>query len=253
MGDRPVGEDGGVVYSPAVEYVGEVVNAPGETVRVRVTGWMPDTSVNVRFNDAGSLPSNAGGVIASTNADASGVAEFDVTLPSAADYSFIRSEFGDGYGRWLRFLGAPPAISLHLTLPELATEIPGFYPVDPARVFDTRGEEPQGLVDVTKQTYGPSNGVLKVKATEIAGVPADGVGAVSLNVTITQPESIGHLTVYPCTNITDPLPDPANLNYIENQSVPNAVITPVSDTGEICFSSYANTHIVADINGWFNG
>jgi hypothetical protein len=84
--------------------------------------------------------------------------------------------------------------------------------------------------------------------TDLAGVvPATGVGAVALNVTVTDPSGAGFITVYPCGSRTLV----ANVNYVAGQTVPNAVIAPVSPTGTVCFYSHATTDLVVDLNGWF--
>ena len=123
----------------------------------------------------------------------------------------------------------------------------GFAAVSPLRVFDTRPAEAQGLVSVVKQKYGGVD-VLRVKVTGVAGVPETGVGAVSLNVTVAEPDGAGFVTVFPC----GVQPNASNLNYTTGQVVPNAVIAPVSAGGEVCFFSSVNTHLLADINGWFS-
>ena len=69
----------------------------------------------------------------------------------------------------------------------------------------------------------------------------------SLNVTAVDPEGSGYVTVYPC----GAMPLASNLNYLAGQTVPNAVIAPVSPTGTVCFYSLRPAHIVVDINGWF--
>jgi hypothetical protein len=89
---------------------------------------------------------------------------------------------------------------------------------------------------------------LRVKVTDLPGVvPALGVGAVSLNVTVIQAEGPGFVTVYPCGL----RPNASSLNYVAGQTVPNAVIAAVSDQGEVCFYSKAPVHLLADVNGWF--
>ena len=75
------------------------------------------------------------------------------------------------------------------------------------------------------------------------------MAAVSLNVTVVDPLGSGFLTAFPCGG-TRPLA--ANVNYVANEIIPNAVIAPVSDAGEVCFFSLADTHIVVDVNGWFS-
>src|SRR5690606_22627947 len=76
---------------------------------------------------------------------------------------------------------------------------------------------------------------------------ATGVGAVSMNVTVVQPEDFGYVTVYPCGT----RPEVSSVNYVAGANVPNQVIAPVSADGEVCFYSYAATHLLADINGYF--
>ena len=122
----------------------------------------------------------------------------------------------------------------------------GFTALDPVRVFDSRPDQPQGSVAVTQQKYGGGN-ILKVKFTGASGVPASGAGAVSLNVTAVDPVGAGYVTVFPCGT----QPTVSSLNYVTGQTVPNAVIAPLSPNGEVCFFSQVDTHLIADVNGWF--
>ena len=122
----------------------------------------------------------------------------------------------------------------------------GFSAVTPLRVFDTRPDSAQGAVPVDQHPYGgPLE--LKVKVAGVGGVPLTNVGAVSLNVTAVGPAGAGFITVYPCGT----RPNASNLNFVAGQTVPNAVIAPVSANGEICLFSSVNTHLLADVNGWF--
>ncbi len=59
------------------------------------------------------------------------------------------------------------------------------------------------------------------------GVPASGVGAVVLNVTVTQRTAPGILIVYP-DGVTRP--NSSNLNFVAGQTVPNLVIAPWAPT-----------------------
>ena len=102
------------------------------------------------------------------------------------------------------------------------------------------------MVPVSKTPVGGAY-VLRLKVTGVGGVPAVGVGAVALNVTAVSPQGSGFVTVYPC----GARPLASNLNFAAGQTVPNAVIAPVSTTGEVCFYSNVNTHILADVSGWF--
>ena len=121
-----------------------------------------------------------------------------------------------------------------------------FHPLDPTRVFDTRVGELDGAVPVTKQQYG-GDAVLTVHLAGAAGVPVSDAGAVSLNVTVTNPAAAGFVTVYPCGN----RPLASNVNFASGRTVPNAVVTPLSPGGDVCFYASANTDLLADVNGWF--
>jgi hypothetical protein len=70
---------------------------------------------------------------------------------------------------------------------------------------------------------------------------------VSLNITVTEPEAEGFITVYPCG--TRPLA--SSLNFVANQTISTSVTSPVSVDGEICIYSSAMTNLIADAFGWF--
>ncbi len=81
------------------------------------------------------------------------------------------------------------------------------------------------------------------------GVPATGVGAVALNVTVTEPSAASYLTVWPTGA---PRPLASNLNFSAGQTVANAVITKVGANGSISiFDNSGATHVVVDVLGWF--
>jgi hypothetical protein len=127
----------------------------------------------------------------------------------------------------------------------------GLNAVTPLRVFDTRSGV--GGVPVAKVGALDGSGTpLEVSVLSAIGQSAGAVAAVSLNVTATRTSASkygGYVTAYPCGN----KPNASNLNFVSNQSVPNAVIVPVSTTGTVCFYVYGQVDLIADINGWFAG
>jgi len=124
-----------------------------------------------------------------------------------------------------------------------------FTSVGPERVFDTRpGESPDVLRNVTKKKLGAFQ-TMEVQFTGIAGLPSSGVGAVSLNIAVSQPLGSGFITAYACGS----RPGVASLNFAVSETVGNAVIVPVSSNGTLCFYSTATTNLIVDINGWFAG
>ncbi len=138
---------------------------------------------------------------------------------------------------------------------DILADLNGWFPrgaaleaISPQRVFDTRASQPQGLRPVPKAMIG-AGGVLRIRATGIPGVtPAVGIGAVSMNVTVTEPIAAGYVTVFPCGT----RPTTSSLNFDAGQTIPNAVIAPVSAEGDICLFASQPTHILADITGWFH-
>jgi hypothetical protein len=83
-----------------------------------------------------------------------------------------------------------------------------------------------------------------------AGVPADGVGAVALNVTAVGTEAPsfgGYASVYPCGS----LPNVSNLNFGTGDTVANAVVAPVSSAGEVCVFVYGSADVLVDVSGYF--
>jgi uncharacterized delta-60 repeat protein len=127
----------------------------------------------------------------------------------------------------------------------------GFTTVTPARVADTRNNT--GGVGTTKIGNGANGGEPMIFRVGLrGGIPSTGVAAVSLNVTAvgTQVGSEGgYISVYPCANGQ---PDVSNLNFVNDQTVPNAVIVPVDTNGNICAYVYGKAHIIIDVNGWFS-
>ncbi|MEO7371310.1 MAG: Ig-like domain-containing protein, partial [Ilumatobacteraceae bacterium] len=124
-----------------------------------------------------------------------------------------------------------------------------FNAVGPKRLFDTRAASAADTLRAVPKTKIAAGGVLEVMVTDIVGfVPTTGVSAVSLNVVVTNPDFAGYVTVYACG--TRALV--SSVNYVAGSTVANAVITPVSATGTVCFYSLAGVDLVVDINGWLS-
>jgi hypothetical protein len=102
----------------------------------------------------------------------------------------------------------------------------------PQRVFDSR----DGSARATRFTVSLAD-----------RVPA-GTTAVTLNVTVTEPAAAGYLTAYPCGG--DP-PVASNVNYVAGQSVANQVTVRTGPGQTVCFASFADTHLVVDLAGWY--
>ena len=118
-----------------------------------------------------------------------------------------------------------------------------YTPLTPARILDTRtGEGGFGA------PIGPG-GSIDVQITGRGGVPATGVSAIAMNVTVTQPTGAGYLTVAPAGK---PRPFTANLNFTPGQTVPNLVVVKLGAGGKVSvFNSSGSTHVIFDVAGWY--
>ncbi|MER8042085.1 hypothetical protein [Streptomyces sp. NPDC094032] len=136
---------------------------------------------------------------------------------------------------------------------DLIADVAGYYvtdgtgatykPVTPARLMDTRA----GL-GVPKARLGSREWVtLKVAGT--GGLPATGVTAVVLNVTATAPTAAGFVSVRPGGSGDS---STSSVNFTAGQTIPNLVVVPVSDTGEVRFYNHnGSVDLIADVAGYY--
>jgi hypothetical protein len=96
-----------------------------------------------------------------------------------------------------------------------------------------------------------ANGTMSLQVTGQGGVPSTGVGAVAINVTVTQPTAPGFATVYP--DGMSP-PTASNLNFVAGETIPNLVIVPVASDGKVDLFNGGNgtSQYVGDVVGWFS-
>lgn len=118
-----------------------------------------------------------------------------------------------------------------------------YNPLVPSRILDTRTGNGAPLAPLGAGTF------LNLQVTGRGGVPATGVAAVALNVTVTNPTVGGYLTVYPAGSA---LPLASNLNFTAGATVPNRVVVKLGAGGQVSiFNGYGTTNVVVDVNGWF--
>ena len=187
---------------------------------------------------------------------------FTVTADaSGSTRGTLRYTFGDGTtldkaastvthtyahpGTYIVTLTVTDGLGLTVSASQTVVLVGAYTPLGPVRVLDTRA-----AIGVPGTTAVQPGQTVSLNLAGVAGVPASGVTAVALNVTVTEPSSSGVLTVYPDGQ---PRPTASNLNYVAGQTVPNMVIVQVVDGRVAFFNNSAGTvHIVADLAGYFS-
>ena len=119
----------------------------------------------------------------------------------------------------------------------------GYAGLRPARIVDSRAH-----LGVSQALGARQTGYVKPILGR-GGLPLSGVGAVVLNVTVTQPTSTGYLSVF---KDTYPPPCTSNLNFSAGQTVANLVVVPMDSSNGIDFynSSAGSVQVIADVEGW---
>ncbi len=137
---------------------------------------------------------------------------------------------------------------------DLIADVSGFAPagaqfqsLTPARLLDTRSDG----VTVDGQYRGvgalAAGGELSLQASGRGGVPS-GVVALAINVTVTNAQAPGFITIWPCGTER---PASSNLNYARGVTTANLVMPGLSGSGQVCFYALSATDLVVDVSGYF--
>jgi len=125
-----------------------------------------------------------------------------------------------------------------------STTTGAFAALAPARLLDTRAGigAPAGPV--------APGGTVHLAVRGAGAVPATGVLAVVLNVTVTQSTAAGAVTAFAGGTS---MPATANLDYSAGATVVNLVVVPVGADGTVSLfnSSSGTTQLIADVAGYF--
>jgi hypothetical protein len=162
--------------------------------------------------------------------------------------------------RTARLVGTLTLVGMAFASGSTQTQAAGpfqFNSLTPCRVFDTRATSVAGDPNVTNgvplKNPGPSNWKIQGRC----GVPV-GAQAVTLNVTITQPNAAGDLRMYP-SNVAQPLV--STLNYNANEpALANGAIVPLAQVttadlsivlGMAAAAGTGTIHVIVDVTGYF--
>lgn len=120
-----------------------------------------------------------------------------------------------------------------------------FVPTLPTRLLDTRA----GTGRSTAGKVAP--GIVALDVSGPIDRRSEGVTAVILNVTATNPESAGYVTVFPCG---DTLATTSNLNFAAGETVANLVVVDLvgrQPIGKVCLYTSTTTDLLADLTGYY--
>lgn len=105
------------------------------------------------------------------------------------------------------------------SLNDVAPPLP-FTPLVPARLLDTRTGA--ATIDNASAGQGPraANSITQLQTTGRGNIAPDATAAI-VNITVTQPQAPGYLTVWPCG---EPQPNASNLNFTTGQTIANTAL-----------------------------
>jgi hypothetical protein len=224
-----------------------------------VEGFVPaGGTITVPFAGVAGVPADATAVAFNLTITQAGGAGYVTAFPSgtaqplASNLNTVRS--GQDVPNFVMVpLGADGAVSFfsdsggHLLadvagyfVPTQAARAGRIVPMEPSRVFDTRQPGPlQGKV-----------GAGQTLTVDFDDLPAE-AAAVVLNVTGTQADAAGYITVYP-GDVAQPHTSALNLAGAGHTAA-NMTIVPLGADGTIKLFSDAGAHLLADITGYVTG
>lgn len=214
-------------------------------------GAAPASAASVDPSDVATSVQGLNVAVSWTDGDATGVTGYAVTtvpqspevdVPAGAS-SAVLAGLRPGISYTVRVaaqtasgagtqVAAPSAVS---------TQAPGgsYVAVNPARILDTR----IGVGAPTGATQ-----LVSLTVLGRGGIPATGVSAVALNVTVNQPMTGGYVTVYPA-GVDRPVA--SNLNFPAGATQANLVVAQVGTGGNVELYSSASAQLIADVSGYY--
>ncbi len=217
--------------------------APSRLIDTRATQTVPaGGELQIDVTATGAVPKDAGAVVlnaTATDALADGYLTFypcGVSVPLASNVNYRRgqeianlviAQVGQGGKVCVRSYAEA----------DVVVDVAGWF----AAGSDYSGSPPMRLLDTRTTT--------RVAPGGEAAVTIPGSATV-LNLTATDPQADGYLTVYPCGQ---PVPLASNVNYSRGETIANASVATAGADSKVCVHSYAASHVVVDMTGSFSG
>ncbi len=130
-------------------------------------------------------------------------------------------------------------------------DTPGFHPIAPVRVYDSRFNSPTGIVPAggsrlisVANAYNPGTNV--VSALDV--VPA-GAQAIAYNLTVTDTSAAGFLQLAPgsASSVTG-----SSINWAPGQTIANGGVVTLNSSRQVkAFPVASNTNVIIDVQGYY--
>jgi len=134
----------------------------------------------------------------------------------------------------------------------LIADLLGWFPqtgalhtVQPTRILETRPGPTQTGYTGPKPAAGST---VRLQVSGRGGLPSTGVAVAILNLTVTQADAPGFITVWP-SGLPQPLSSSVNVSQA-GQTIQNLVVAPLGADGAINLFNFGGGHLIADLVGW---
>ncbi|MHB1892594.1 MAG: C39 family peptidase [Candidatus Dormibacteria bacterium] len=133
----------------------------------------------------------------------------------------------------------------YFALPGSSASGGSYVPLSPSRIADTRAGSGAPYAGTKLQ----ADSSLTIQVTGVGSVPASGVAAVMLNITVTNTTATSYLSVFP---EGEPRPGTSDLNWGATETVAHRALVPINGSGQIVlYNRSGSADVIVDTNGYF--
>jgi hypothetical protein len=241
------------------QYAGSMLGS-GETINIQVTNYTNAQGVS------DNIPASATAVVLNvTGLDATSYGDYFTIWPSSSNMplaSSLNLSPGQTIANFVTVeLGSTGKISLYNAFGQANAilDVEGYYeaqpnyqglynPIAPYRICDTRNGQ-NNTTQCKGKTLQPGQ-TLTITAAGLGAIPASGISAIIMNLTVTNPSANNdYLTVWPTGSS---IPTASVINFNANQTIANRVAVELGSSNEISiYNPFGTVDIIVDVNGWF--
>ncbi|WLW53453.1 S53 family peptidase [Streptomyces sp. YU58] len=221
-------------------------NATGISTTTKIT----DKAISLKVRGRGGVPSGATSVVLNLTATQTVGGGYLEAYPEGATRPTASNVNWSATGTTIPNLAVVPIgsdgnVSVFVRgTSHVIADVSGYFAPTGA-TFET--VTPQRLLDTRKTTALGSGRTLALQIAGADAIPATGVEAVVLTVTVTGTTGTGYLTAWADGTSR---PTASNLNWVAGKTISNQVIVPVGSDGKVDFYTSSTTQVIADVTGY---